>query len=236
MAVEFAMSTSNRRKKAEASYNGVRATLAFLLSLVLILSLFPPLELIDYVYWSFSLGLNIGPEVFIMFSDLLLLLAGFLLAYSLGEFPSTGAWASDIQDSLYGINRHGIPSLIVAAAIIVYWHVPFVLDSALLNFPLHVIMHLSILIAGILIFISARLLTDRTRKIMSILGCKAMGIFGVFLLVTSGSGYNRFYSIYPLSQQAQFGLSMMVMMFVFEGFLVPYWLYQYFTRENLGGV
>jgi len=228
------MSTSNRRRKA--TYNGVRATLGFLLSLVLILSLFPPLELIDYVYWSFSLGFNIGPEVFIMFSDLLLLLAGFLLAYSLSESLSTGAWIAEIQDSLHGMNRQGIPSLIVAAAIIVYWHVPFVLDSALLNFPLHVIMHLSLLIAGILIFISASRLTDRTRKIMSILGCKAMGIFGVFLLVTSGSGYSRFYSVYPLSQQAQFGLSMMVMMFVFEGFLVPYWLYQYFTRESLGDV
>jgi len=212
------------------TYPRIRIIVALLLSLVLILSLFPPLEFIDYLYWAFSMGFNVAPEVFIMFSDLLLLLAGFLLAYSLRGILLTRSWVSDIRSSFRKFNRQGIPSLIAASAIIVYWHVPIVLDSALLNFPLHVIMHLSLLVAGGLIFLGAILLTDRTRKIMSILGCKAMGIFGVFLLVTSGGGYNRFYSVYPLNQQAQFGLSMMVMMFVFEGFLVPYWLYQYFSH------
>jgi len=226
------MPTSNRQRKTRAPYPRFRASVALLLSVVLILSLFPPLELIDYFYWSFTLDFNVAPEVFIMFSDLLLLLAGFLLAYSLREVLSTRPLMSDISYSFYRMNKRGMPSLIAAALIIIYWHVPNILDSALLNFPLHVIMHFSLLVAGSLIFFGARLLTDRTRKIMSILGCKAMGIFGVFLLVTSGGGYSRFYSVYPLSQQAQFGLSMMIMMFVFEGFLVPYWLYQYFNHDG----
>ncbi|HUO41526.1 MAG TPA: DUF1404 family protein [Methylomirabilota bacterium] len=226
------MAVRSRQGRAVTTYPRIRIIVALLLSLVLILSLFPPLELIDYLYWVFSMGFNVAPEVFIMFSDLLLLLAGFLLAYSLTEILLTRLWVSDIRNSFRKINRQGIPSLIAASAIIVYWHVPIVLDSALLNFPLHVIMHLSLFVAGGLIFLGASLLTDRTRKIMSILGCKIMGIFGVFLLVTSGGGYNRFYSVYPLNQQAQFGLSMMVMMFVFEGFLVPYWLYQYFSHES----
>jgi len=226
------MAVRSRQGRAVTTYPRIRIIVALLLSLVLILSLFPPLELIDYLYWVFSMGFNVAPEVFIMFSDLLLLLAGFLLVYSLRGILLTRLWVSDIRSSFRKINRQGIPSLIAASAIIVYWHVPIVLDSALLNFPLHVIMHLSLFVAGGLIFLGASLLTDRTRKIMSILGCKAMGIFGVFLLVTSGGGYNRFYSVYPLNQQAQFGLSMMVMMFVFEGFLVPYWLHQYFSHES----
>jgi cytochrome c oxidase assembly factor CtaG len=206
--------------------------LALLLSWILILSLFPPLEFIDYVYWAFALGFSIAPEVFIMLSDLLLLLAGYLLSYSLTGFLFTRPRKLDVLDSFSRMNRGGIPSLIAAALIIVYWHVPTVLDAALLNFELHVIMHFSLLVAGSLIFLGANLLADRTRKIMSILGCKAMGIFGVFLLVTSGTGYGRFYSVYPISQQAQLGLSMMIMMFVFEGFLVPYWLYQYFNHDG----
>jgi len=226
------MPTRNSQRRTAATYPRIRIIVALLLSLVLILSLFPPLELIDYLYWAFSLGFNVAPEVFIMFSDLLLLLAGFLLAYSLREILLTRLWMSNIRKVFRKMNTQGIPSLIAASAIIVYWHVPIVLDSALLNFPLHVIMHFSLVVAGGLIFLGASLLTDRTRKIVAILGCKAMGIFGVFLLVTSGSGYNRFYSVYPLNQQAQFGLSMMVMMFVFEGFLVPYWLYQYFSHES----
>jgi hypothetical protein len=56
----------------------------------------------------------------------------------------------------------------------------------------------------------------------------AMGIFGVYLLVTSG--YNHFYVIYPLDEQAQLGLVMVIMMFVFDGLLVPYWLYRYFSE------
>lgn len=222
------MSTSNRQTRVDATRPRIRALAALLLSGVLILSLFPPLELIDYVYWIFALSFRIAPEVFIMFSDLLLLFAGFLLAYSLGEFLTR----SLMPELFHRVNRRGIPSLVAAVLIIVYWHVPFVLDSALLNFRLHVIMHFSLLVAGSLIFLGAVLLTDRTRKVMSILGCKAMGIFGVFLLVTSGSGYSSFYSVYPLNQQAQLGLSMMIMMFIFEGLLIPYWLYQYFNRTS----
>lgn len=227
------MPTSNRHTRVDTTRPRIRAFAALLLSGVLILSLFPPLELIDYVYWIFALGFRVAPEVFIMFSDLLLLFAGFLLAYSLGKFLST---RSLMPELFHRVNSRGIPSLIAAVLIIVYWHVPFVLDSALLNFRLHVIMHFSLLMAGSLIFLGAVLLTDRTRKIMSILGCKAMGIFGVFLLVTSGSGYSSFYSVYPLNQQAQLGLSMMIMMFIFEGFLIPYWLYQYFNHDGTSAV
>jgi hypothetical protein len=208
----------------------IGATLIVVLSLVLIISMFPPLELMDYAYFALSIGFNVAPEVFIMISDLLLLLAGVLLAYSLDRFLSVDSSNSDVVDSLNArLNKGGMPSLVAAAVIIVYWHLPSVVDSALLNFDLHVIMHAWLVVAGILIFMGAGLLSARVRKIAAIFGCKAMGIFGVFLLVTSGAGYNRFYSIYPISEQAQLGLTMMLMMFVFEGFLVPYWLYKYFT-------
>jgi cytochrome c oxidase assembly factor CtaG len=222
------MPRTKPHSKAVTKYSGLHAFVALLLSSFLIISLFPPLELIDYLYWAFTANFNVAPEVFIMSSDLLLLLAGFLLVHSIREFLSTRVMQPELN-SLGKLNRKGIPSLTAAVLIIAYWHVPRVLDSALLSFPLHVIMHFSVLVAGGLIYVGASPLTRRQRRMASILGCKAMGIYGVFLLVTSGAGYNRFYSVYPLSQQAQLGLSMMVMMFVFEGFLVPYWLYQYFT-------
>jgi len=196
------------------------------------ISVFPPFELIDYLYWVLATTLNVAPEVFIMFSDLLLLFTGVLIAYSLQQLLSD-EMLSEFGSLNSRLNKGGVPSLTVATLIIIYWHVPTVLDSALLNFRLHVIMHMSLLAAGILIFIGAAFLGGRTRKMAAILGCKAMGIFGVFLLVTSGSGYNRFYSIYPITQQAQFGLAMMIMMFVFEGLLVPYWLFKYFTSVTL---
>jgi cytochrome c oxidase assembly factor CtaG len=230
------MPRTSQYSKVVANGPSDRAFIALLLSSVLVVSLFPPLELIDYVYWASAISFNVVPEAFIMFSDLLLLLAGFLLTYSLRQILLGRAMQYRVPNSLARLNKGGVPSLTAAALIIVYWHVPIVLDSALLNFSLHVVMHLSLLVAGALIFLGASHLTGRTRKMASILGCKAMGIFGVFLLVTSGVGYHRFYSVYPISQQAQLGLSMMIMMFVFEGFLVPFWLYQYFNHNGLSAV
>lgn len=198
--------------------------------------MFPPLELIDYAYWALSTNLNVVPEAFIMFSALLLLLAGFLLAYSLHAFLSVGALRSDFLGYLYSqfgslnrwLNKRGVLSLVAAASLIVYWHVPPILDAAVLQFRLHLVMNASLLLAGFLICVGAGCLNETTRKMAAIFAHMAMGIFGVYLLVTSG--YSRFYTVYPLAQQAQLGLVMVIMMFVIEGLLVPYWLYRYFTE------
>lgn len=202
------------------------------LSSILIISMFPPFELIDYVFWALSTDFNVAPEVFIMFSAVLLLLAGFLLAYSLQAFLSVGASLSDFLAYLWSwlgslnrlLNRRGISSLAAAAFLIVYWHMPPILDAAVLQFRLHLIMNISLLLAGFLIFVRPGCLDGTTRKMAAILGHMAMGIFSVYLLVTSG--YNRFYAVYPLAREAQLGLVMVIMMFAFEGLLVPYWLYR----------
>lgn len=207
----------------------IRETTILTISLVLIVSMFPPFELIDYAYWALATSFNVAPEVFIMISDLLLLFAGVLLAYSLQTILSARLVVSDSGWMHNSLINSSVPSLTAAVLVIVYWHIPFVLDSSLLNYGLHVIMHLSLLGSGILIFIGGRRLSRKMQKISTILGCKAMGIFGVYLLVTSGSGYNSFYSFYPIDQQAQLGLAMIVMMFVFDGFEIPYWLFRYFT-------
>ena len=171
-----------------------------------------------------------------MTSDLLLLLAGFLLAYSLKAFLSVDRSSSISLVHLSSrlgllnrsLNRRGVPSLVAAALLIVYWHVPSIFDAAVLQFGLHLIMHASLLLAGFLIFIGASCLSGMMRKMAAILAHMAMGIFGVYLLVTSG--YRQFYTVYPLVEQVQLGLLIVIMMFIGEGLLVPYWLYQFFTK------
>lgn len=214
----------------------IRGMVFLILSLALIIAMFPPLELIDYVYWALSANFNVAPEVFIMFSALLLLLAGSLLAYSLRVFLSVGASLSDFIGHLCSwlgslnrlFNKGGLFSLGVAALLIVYWHLPPIFDASVLQFPLHLLMNVSLLLAGCLIYVGAGCLSGTTRMMAAIFGHMAMGIFGVYLLVTSS--YNHFYTVYPLGQQAQLGLAMVIMMFIFEGLLVPYWLYRYFTK------
>jgi cytochrome c oxidase assembly factor CtaG len=209
---------------------------ALILSSGLAISIFTPLEPIDYLFFALSANFNIAPAVFIIFSDLLLLLAGFLLAYSMKVFLTAGASISDSVRSLCyrvssantRLNKSGFASLLAASLLLAYWHVPLNLDAAVLQFRTHLIMNMSLLLAGFLIFVGAGCLEERIRKMGTIFGCKAMGIFGIYLLVTSG--YSRFYSVYPLEQQAQLGLVMVVMMFLFEGILIPIWLYRYFTK------
>jgi cytochrome c oxidase assembly factor CtaG len=213
-----------------------KGVLALVLSLALIISMFPPLELIDYAYWALSTNFNAAPEVFIMSSDILILLAGFFLAYSIKVFLIVGR-SSSISlahfSSWFGLlnrsfNRKGAPSLVAAALLILYWHIPSILDAAVLQFGLHLIMHASLLLAGLLIFVGASCLSGTMRMMAALLAHMAMGIFGVILLVTSG--YRQFYTVYPLEEQVQLGLVMVIMMFIVEGTLVPYWLYQYFTK------
>jgi hypothetical protein len=214
----------------------IPGVVALVLSSVLILSMFPPLELIDYVFWVLSTNFSVAPEVFIMFSAMLLLLAGGLLAYSVRVLLSVGAMLSESLaylcswfGSLNGLlNRRGAPALVAAALLIVYWHMPPVLDAALLQFRMHLIMNTSLLLAGVLIFVGGGCLSGTMRKVVAIVAHMAMGIFGVYLLVTSG--YNHFYAIYPLDEQAQLGLVMVIMMFLVDGLLVPYWLYRYFSE------
>jgi len=211
---------------------------SLILGAALVVSMFPPLELIDYVFWALSTNFEVAPELFIMVSAMLLLLAGGLLAFSLHAFLSARKSRSDLLTHLSSsldslnvlLNKSGAPALAAAALLIVYWHIPRILDAALLQFRSHLIMNASLLLAGVLIFVGGCRLSDTMRKMVAIFGHMAMGIFGVYLLVTSG--YNRFYAIYPIDQQAQLGLLMMIMMFVFDGLFVPYWLYRLFTTPS----
>ena len=73
----------------------IHGMILLVLSLALIVSLFPPFESMDYVFYVLSSGFNVAPEVFLMVIDLLLLLAGYWLASSLYSFLSIGRTLSD---------------------------------------------------------------------------------------------------------------------------------------------
>jgi cytochrome c oxidase assembly factor CtaG len=203
------------------------------LSTGLIVAIFPPFEPVDYLFvWLSAFGFV--PESFIMLADLLMLCAGALLAYSIQSFLRLAARVSTLTH--FGSKRKisaefkvdARVSLTIAAIIILYWHLPSNLDAAVLSYSLHLLMEAMMLVAGSLALIGGRRLRTRTRHVATIAACKAMGIFGVYLLVTSG--YSQFYDVYPLIQQAQLGLIMMVLMFSFEAMLIPRWLYTYFSN------
>ena len=211
-----------------------RGTILLVLSSALITAMLTPIEPIDYVFFVLSLGLNVAPEVLLMVSDVLLLIAGYALAASLRTFLSAGRVMSrNLADaySLLGsmnraVNWKGLPCLIAAVLIIAFWHVPSILDQALLQFQLHWIMHVSVFFAGALIYAGFTRLTLGMRLLTYLLGCKAMAIFGAYLLVAPMAVYGS----YPAPQQVEAGATMLAMCVASDATIIPLWIRRYFRH------
>jgi cytochrome c oxidase assembly factor CtaG len=121
-------------------------------------------------------------------------------------------------------NKKGLVAFLAAGILVAYWHLPANFDAAVLNEGVHIQMHMTFLLVGSLIFVGSKLLTWRVRTFLLLIPSKAMGVFGAYLMFTTG----YVYPVYPEWQQAECGLAMVVMMLGMDLTLVPYWLYKYF--------
>jgi len=210
-----------------------RGMLLLVLSSTLIISMLTPLEPIDYLFAALSTSLDVAPFALIMVSDILLLIAGYWLAGSLNAFLSAGSLLSHFLARSYSrlsrvnrsLNRKGLISLSVAMLIIAVWYVPAVLNAVLLQFGLHVLMHVSLLFAGSLIFVGFRRLSSNMRLLSYLLGCKGMAIFGAYLLVSPVA----LYSYFPYPEQAEAGAAMVAMCIASDATIIPLWLKRFFS-------
>jgi cytochrome c oxidase assembly factor CtaG len=212
-----------------------RGMILLVLSSALVILMLTPLEPIDFLYFTLSSGLNVAPEVLLMLSDILLLLAGFLIAGSLRIFLSAGRLMSDrlreassfLASVNRVVNRRGLPSLVAAAFVIGFWHVPSILDAALLSYELHWVMHVSIFFAGVSIYVGFTRLTLGMRLLTYLLGCKAMLILGAYLLVSPVAVYGS----YPYPEQLEAGAAMVAMCLASDATIIPLWVRRYFSKH-----
>jgi len=229
------MSGANNIHTSMPTQTLMRGMILLVLSSILIIAMLTPLEPIDYVYFALSSGLNVAPEVFLVVADLLLLLAGYWIASSLQTFLSVGKQLSDPIASACSqlsslnkrLNRRGIASLAVAVSIVVFWHLPPILNVVLLQFWMHWIMHVSLFFAGVLIYVGFTQLTPNMRLLTYLLGCKAMAIFGAYLLVSPFVIYGSF----PYPEQAEAGAAMVGMCVASDATIIPLWLHRYFSKH-----
>ena len=212
-----------------------RGMILLILSSVLIVAMLTPLEPIDILYFTLSSELNVAPEVLLMVSDILLLLAGFFIAASLRTFLSVGKLMShklaETSSFLASMNRvvnwRGMPSLAAAGFIIAFWHIPATLDAALLNYQLHWVMHVSIFFAGVLVYVGFTRLTLGLRLLTYLLGCKGMLILGAYLLVSPVAVYGS----YPYPEQLEAGTAMIAMCLASDATIIPLWVRRYFSKH-----
>ncbi len=121
-------------------------------------------------------------------------------------------------------NKKGLLTFFAAGLLVAYWHLPVNFDAAVLSETVHVMMHTTFMLVGSLVFAGSKLFTWRVRTFLLLIPSKAMGIFGAYLMFTT----SYVYSVYPVSQQTECGLTMVAMMLGMDLTLVPYWLYKYF--------
>ena len=117
--------------------------------------------------------------------------------------------------------------MILATAIIVFWHIPAILDAALLSYTVHLTMHASVFLAGLLIYVGSRWLSPNMRLLTYLLGCKGMAVFGAYLLVSPIVVYGS----YPFYEQAEAGAAMVAMCVASDATIIPIWLKRYFSKQ-----
>jgi len=167
--------------------------------------------------------------------QLIFLLAGFLYGYGLaltflvasrlfGKVSHIRALFHRIN---LAINKRGILAFFIAVVLTVYWYVPKNFDDAALSESAHLEMRFSLLMAGILIFIGSRMLTKWMQQIAPIVAGKALGLFGMILILSPVN----FYHVYPISQQSIAGVMLLVIMLLIDFTVAPVWLYRYFGKS-----
>lgn len=160
------------------------------------------------------------------------LAGGFLITSGADMLMLAGTGGSETVSKVYSgllrinakYNKKGWATFLIASILIAYWHLPVNFDAAVLDEHIHIMMHATFLAVGSLIFAGSKLLTWRVRTFLVLIPSKAMGLFGAFLMFTTG----YVYPVYPQWEQTQCGLAMVVMMLGMDLTLVPCWLYKYF--------
>ena len=163
------------------------------------------------------------------------LLSGFVCAYGAAYIMLVASKFSRVISRVWyvaravnSLNKRGIVTFSLSAFMIAYWNIPTIFNEAVLAESVHLEMHLSLLIAGALIFIGSSSLTRRMKQISPVVAGKALGLYGLFLTLTS----LNLYSAYPFAEQAYAGVALITVMLLVDFIIVPLWLYNFFGRSG----
>jgi cytochrome c oxidase assembly factor CtaG len=165
-----------------------------------------------------------------------LILAGFVCAYGSGLLLLAASRVSKklsrLRNAVHGLNsvcnKFGIVSFAISALLIGYWNIPVNFDAAILAENVHLETHLSFMFAGALIFVGSTSLTKRAKWIAPIVAGKAMGLYGMFLVLST----LNLYPIYSYAEQTIAGAALISTMLVMDFTIVPIWLYSYFGKTK----
>jgi Protein of unknown function (DUF1404) len=112
--------------------------------------------------------------------------------------------------TIFSINRYGYVWLIIASALLVYWHIPSVFDFAQLHEETHVAQHISFIVVGAMGFLAIRSLGE-SFKLFAIFTLNGiMGFVGLMFSVLD----KPIYLVYSVNSHNNAGIWMLIMCIV----------------------
>ena len=125
------------------------------------------------------------------------------------------------------INIHGRIGALVSAFLLAYWHIPTNFNQAVIDDVSHIIMHISIIVVGLMIFANIKVLSRVELVAHAVILGQAMLVGGIVLIITPV----HFYLPYPITQQAETGLAMAAPHPFILASLLVYAITHYLWRE-----
>ena len=184
--------------------------------------------------------ISTAADVFLQRSLMMILLqcsifasVGILFAYALHSTVLSGLSVrvtvkyETILQRLSILNQ-GVPFFLTAALLTCYWWLPSSLSMVSLNNLLQIMMYLTFVSVGVLVFAGSLFLPIHGLTILSIIIGKMLGLFGAILILSP----KHLYAAYPAAQQTATGVVLITLMVLVDMTVMPYWLYRYFNNAD----
>ncbi|MDV3244863.1 MAG: cytochrome c oxidase assembly protein [Nitrososphaerales archaeon] len=213
-----------RRKLRATESAAALLTLAF--SMIAGLAAYPPVD--SYADSNLVFHMNI--------QHIGLVLAGVLVAYSIERLLAVSSTSRPLVRTLLRslnglLQKYGTLLLLLAAAVFVFWHIPYYFDMATENEAVHILEHALFVFTGTLIVGGSRYAGQNKRIYLFVLAGAAMMIFGGYMIFD----VNTIYVSYPASQQGATGVGMLIAMGFMNIAVGAWWLNRFLvTMEKRG--
>ena len=136
---------------------------------------------------------------------------------------SAQAFARDVLIVSRRANPGGYVSLTMAASLLIFWHIPFFFNLAVLDDTVHILEHLSFIIAGSAVGFGLSLMSKWTRLgavLVTVLGALFLSVFLVVFEL-------HVYEVYPREHEVIFGVAMIYAMMP----LMIYAVYRFLVEQ-----
>jgi hypothetical protein len=122
--------------------------------------------------------------------------------------------------TIFSVNRYGYVWIIIASALLAFWHIPSVFDFAQLHEQVHIAQHISFVVVGAVSFLAVRSLGE-SFKLFALFALNGiMGLAGLMFSVLD----KPVYLVYSVNSHNNTGTWMLIMCIILLVIVLPFYL------------